>query len=277
MNTFKDMINSGQLKRRNAMQVKLDDIHVEPGFNVRTQDERLNEHIESLKDFILGGGQPPPIEVRPREEGGVYVVDGHSRREAYTRARAAGAPIEWLPVEAFQGNDADRVARMGTSQEGLKLLPLEQAHLYKRLRGMGLDVQAIAKLVNKTPQHVGQTLTLADADVDVQQAVAQGTVSASAAVKAVKKHGSGAGAKIIQLAAAKPPKQVTAKGKSSKGTKAPRVTASMVEKKIKLTTAEAKAIDLFIATNHNKWKEVAETLMTEGERRHLEARLADAN
>lgn len=257
--SFKDMIRSGEVKRADAMKVKLDDVHPEEGFNVREPDERLEEHIEALKQFILNGGVPPPIEVRPREDGGVWIVDGHSRREAYARARAEGAPIEWIEVRAFAGNDADRIARMATSNEGLKLTPLETAAVYKRLRGLGLGIPEIAKLVNKTPQHVGQVLTLADANTDVQKAVSDGAVSPSVAISMVKKHGDQAGSRISEL---------HAKGGGR------RVTQSMAVKRVRLTEAEAKALDLFISAHHDKWKEIAETILQAEERRHLEQRLA---
>lgn len=263
MKTFKDMARTGEVKRADVgMKVKLEDIHPEPDFNVRARDERLEQHIEDIKQFILNGGQLPPIECRPREEGGVWVVDGHCRREAYERAVKEGAPIEWIGVMPFHGNDADRIARMATSNEGLKLTPLETAAVYKRLRGMGLEIPEIAKLVNRSPQHVGHVLTLADADTDVQQAVAAGDVKASVAIGLVKKHGEKAGAKIIEL------KDVA----KSRGKK--RVTASVADKKVKLTTNEAKALDMFISANHEKWKEVAEGFLEPDERRNLEARLA---
>lgn len=196
MASFKEMIREGTIKRADAMKLKLEDIHVEPDFNVRIPGAELEAHIESIKDFILAGGQLPALEVRPRDEGGVWVVDGHCRREGYRRAVEAGAPIEWVEVRAFQGNDIDRVARIATSNEGLKLSQLEVAMLYKKLRGMGLEVPEIARNVNKTRQHVEATLKLADANRDVQQMVAKGDVSPGVAIDMVRRHGEKAGEKL---------------------------------------------------------------------------------
>lgn len=259
MKTFKDMIRAGEVKRADAIKIKLDDIHPEPGFNVREQSEALEAHIEDLKKYILDGGQLPALEVRPREEGGVWIVDGYCRHEGYTRARSAGAPIEWVSVVPFTGNDADRIARMATSQDNLKLTPLETAFVYKRLRGLGLDMPEIAKLVHKTPQHVGQILTLADANVDVQEAVKAGDISPTAAVAVVKKHGEQAGAQIQAL---------KAKAKGGK------VTGSMATRRLSITVEEATALDVLISRCNKEWKEIASGFFDEDTRRHLEARLA---
>lgn len=264
-NSFRKMMESKQVVRSdNGMKMKLEDVHPEPDFNVRacTSEEdkaRLEAHIESIKEYIKGGGVLMPMEVRPREEGGVWIVDGHCRREAYARAKNEGCPVNLVDVRAFAGNDADRIARMATSNEGLKLLPLEVAAVYKRLRNLGLDQTQIAKLVNKTAQHVGQVLTLADANVDVQEQVARGEVSASTAIQMVKKHGEDAGAQIVEFRA------------KTGGKKVP---GSLALKKTKLTEMECKALDMFLAIRHAEWKKCAESFMDEDERRSLEAKLA---
>ncbi len=199
MKSFKQMIKDGEIKRADAMKVRLEDLHEEPGFNLRREGEDLQESIDSLCEFILDGGQIPPLEVRPREEGGVWLVDGHRRSRALRQAVEAGYPAAdedgtlWVSVVAFTGNDADRVARVITSQEGKKLEPLELAEGYKRLRSFGWDSERIAKKVGKTRQHVDQMLMLSDANTDVQQMVAAGTVAAATAVEMVREHGDNAG------------------------------------------------------------------------------------
>ncbi|WP_238348310.1 ParB N-terminal domain-containing protein [Pseudomonas sp. RW10S2] len=160
--SFKQMIKDGEVRRADAMKVQLEDLHEEPGFNLRTEGEALESGIDSLAEFIAAGGQIPPLEVRPRAEGGVWLVDGHRRRRALLKLDAAGrlprtpnkenpAILEaWVPVIAFEGSDADRVARIITSQENEKLSPLELAEGYKRLRSFGWSVEQIAKKVAKT-------------------------------------------------------------------------------------------------------------------------------
>lgn len=191
--SFKQMIKDGEVKRADAMKIPLDDIHEEPGFNLREEGPELEASIRDLAAYIMGGGMVPALEVRPRADGGVYLVDGHRRRRAYILAREQGAPIDFISIVPFTGNDADRVARIMTSAEGRGLSPLEVARGYKRLAAFGLTADEIAQRMGKTRQHVDQLLTLANANTDVQKMVAAGAVSAAVAVKVVRKAGEDAG------------------------------------------------------------------------------------
>lgn len=223
--SFKQMIKEGDVRRADAMKVKLEDLHEEPGFNLRTEGEALEASIDALAEFIAGGGQIPPLEVRPRSAGGVWVVDGHRRRRALIKLDTSGRlprtpskdpalpPEAWVAVAAFEGSDADRVARIITSQENEKLSPLELAEGYKRLRAFGWSPEQIAKKVGKTRQHVEQVLTVGNANTDVQNLVAAGQVSATTAAQVVREHGDGAGKVLgaeLEKAQANGKKKVTA-------------------------------------------------------------------
>jgi len=223
--SFKQMIKDGEVRRADAMKVQLEDLHEEPGFNLRTEGEALEASISSLAEFVAAGGQIPPLEVRPRAEGGVWLVDGHRRRRALLKLDAEGRlprtpnkeRIEvleaWVPVIAFEGSDADRVARIITSQENEKLSPLELAEGYKRLRVFGWSVEQIAVKVGKTRQHVEQVLTIGNANTDVHNLVAAGHVSATTAAQVVREHGDGAGKVLgaeLEKAQASGKKRVTA-------------------------------------------------------------------
>lgn len=197
--SIKSMIKDGTAKRADAVKFRIEDIHEEPGFNLRREGEDLEASIDALAAHIVGGGMVPPLEVRPRAEGGVYLVDGHRRRRAFLKVADAMRDPDgnlWIPVVQFTGNDADRVARIITSAEGRGLAPLEIADGYKRLIAFGWTAEQIAKKVCKTPAHVSQMLTLANANSDVHAAVAAGDISATNAVKMVRDHGDNAGAAI---------------------------------------------------------------------------------
>ncbi|WP_426808005.1 ParB/RepB/Spo0J family partition protein [Pseudomonas sp. WOUb67] len=223
--SFKQMIKDGEVRRADAMKVQLEDLHEEPGFNLRTEGDALEASINALAEFIAAGGQIPPLEVRPRAEGGVWLVDGHRRRRALLKLDAEGrlprTPNKdrpqvleaWVPVIAFEGSDADRVARIITSQENEKLSPLELAQGYKRLRAFGWSVEQIATKVGKTRQHVEQVLTVGNANTDVQNLVAAGHVSATTAAQVVREHGDSAGKVLgaeLEKAQASGKKRVTA-------------------------------------------------------------------
>lgn len=187
--SFKQMIKSGHVKRADAMQIRLDDIHEEPGFNLRSEGPDLEASIDALATHIKAGGMYPPLEVRPRPEGGVFLVDGHRRRRALIRVRDSGEPIEWIRIAQFTGNDADRVARVITSAEGRNLSQIEIARGYARLRAFGLSASEIAAKVGKSRQHVEQLMLLHEAPMRVQRMVESGQVSAKVAIETQRRHG----------------------------------------------------------------------------------------
>ncbi len=194
--SFKQLVKEGTAKRADSMRFRIEDIHEEPGFNLREEGEGLEASIDALAAHILAGGMVPPLEVRPRDGGGVFIVDGHRRRRAYLKVADRvrdGSGELWIPVVAFVGNDEDRVARVITSAEGRALSLLEVGKGYKRLLAFNWTPQRIAEKVGKTRQHVDQVLILANANSDVQQMVAAGSVSATLAINAVRKHGDKAG------------------------------------------------------------------------------------
>ena len=192
--SFKTMIKDGTIKRADAMKVRYSQIKVQDAFNLREPDSVSEAGIEALTNYILAGGPLPPLEVVAMPDGsGVEIVDGHRRHEAYGRAIARGAPIEWIAVIGFTGNEIERQARIYTSNEGVKLRPMEAARGFKRFRGMGLDSEEIAALVHCSRTHVENYLVLADSERDVQDLVRSGKVSAEVAIEAVRRLGASAG------------------------------------------------------------------------------------
>ncbi|TQJ97287.1 hypothetical protein [Achromobacter sp. SLBN-14] len=192
--SFKTMIKDGTIKRADAMKVRYSDIRVKEGFNLRDLDDEYETGIEALASYILAGGTFPALEVIALPDGsGVEVVDGHRRYDAIGRAIRRGAPIEWVSVVGFQGNEIERRARIYTSNEGVKLRPLEAALGFKRFRGMGLDTEEIAALVHRSRPHIENYLVLADAEPDVHALIRKGAVSVEVAIDAIRKHGTQAG------------------------------------------------------------------------------------
>lgn len=241
MSSIRQMLADGTAKRADAVKVAFSALHVEPGFNLRIEDDEFQASIETLAQFILDGGMVPPLEVRPRAEGGMFIVDGHRRHRAYGLAIERGAPIEWIEVRLFTGNDADRVARIMTSAEGRPLSPLETSRGYKRLAAFGLTADDIARRVGKTRAHVEQLLLLANANQDVQNLVAAGGVSAALAVQTVRQHGEQAGevlGKELDKAKAAGKKKVTA------GTMKPKpMPRAIVDSLVDTTDAIVEALD----------------------------------
>lgn len=187
--SFKQLINEKVIKRADAMKIRYQDIHIEPGFNLRDETDEFHAGVRELADYIKVGGVYPPLEVRIRPQGGVWVVDGHRRHAALGIAIAEGCPIDWVEIRQFVGNDADRTARIITSAKGYPLSVIEVARGYRRLAAFGLSSTEIGNLVNKTRTHVESLLLLANAPTSVQKQVSGGEVAASTAISVLREHG----------------------------------------------------------------------------------------
>jgi len=193
--TFKSMRRDGAIKRGEANAVRLKDIHIEPGFNARVHDQAFWDSVEELIAFMEAGGIVPSLEVRPRTEGGVWLVDGERRTWSYRKMAERGLidAEHWVSVEPFKGNDIDRVLRIATSNTNKPLTAQELGSVYKRLLAFKLTHQEIATRLGKKVAHVKHILDLADGNSDVQELVRAGEVAPTIAVAAIRKHGDNAG------------------------------------------------------------------------------------
>ncbi|WP_130098945.1 chromosome partitioning protein ParB [Siccibacter turicensis] len=194
-NSFKQMIKAGEIKRTDSgMFISLNDIHVKDGFNKRDDaDERTLKADDDLFQYLMNSGTVPPLEVVARDEGGVWVVEGHRRRRCYERCREAGKPVERIHIVPFVGNDVQRLARIMTSNNQLPLSSVEQAAVVQELATtFNLTTSEISKLVHKSIPTVENLLTLSTASHSVQQKVKSGAVSVDVAVDRVKEHGENA-------------------------------------------------------------------------------------
>ena len=195
-NSFKLMSRDGTIKRTDTgMFISLDDIHVREGFNKRhDDDERTRLADDDLFNYLMNGGSVPPLEVIARDEGGVWVVEGHRRRRCYARCAEAGKPVDRIHIMPFNGNDVQRLARIMTSNNQLPLSDMEQAAVIQELHNaFNQTTSEIAKLVNKSVSTVEKLLTLSTANYDVQQEVKSGAVSVDVAVDRVREYGEQAG------------------------------------------------------------------------------------
>ncbi len=166
----------------------------EDGFNLRYYDDpKVIAHIEAFCESYTHGHFVPPMMVRALDDGRIVVIEGHCRRRGLRLAIERGANIPLVSVIPFRGSDTERVEVMLRSAQGLKLEALDIARGYLRLRQMGLKPVEIAASQNKTLARVEQMLTLATASSDVQGLVRSGSVSADAAIEAVRAHAEAAG------------------------------------------------------------------------------------
>lgn len=193
-NSFKQMIADKVMKRPDGrLLIQLDNIHVRPELNKRKDDQRTRDANERTFQYLMDGGKVPALEVEARDEGGVWIVEGHRRNLAYRRMREAGRPVEWIEITQFQGNNVDRLARIMTSNNQLALDDYEKSQVVKGLHALNLDEAQIAKAVHESVHVVKQLLAIAYANHDVQELVKDGEASNALVVARVEEFGEKAG------------------------------------------------------------------------------------
>lgn len=231
-NSFKKMTTGGVIKRTDSgMFISIHDIHVKPDFNKRDDDERTRQADDDLFNYLMNGGTVPPLEVVARDDGGVWIVEGHRRHRCYLRCLEAGKPVERIHIMPFSGSDVDRLARIMTSNNQLALSTLEQAAVIKELSAFNLTTAEIAKLVNKSLPVVEKLLALSVADHAVQQTVKNGEVSVDVAVSRVDEFGERA-AEVLEQDKAKA--AAAGKKKVTKSVIKPEVSAKKARRAVEL-------------------------------------------
>lgn len=173
--------------RSDTFRLAPEDIHVEPGWNLREEGPHLSEHIESLAISIAAIGVLEPLTVRMKD-GLAFVTNGHCRLRAIEVAnKHHGAEILTVPVqlEDRYASEPDRLSSQLTRNSGLRFTPFEQAKVFKRLLDYGWNEQDIAKRAGVTHQRVAQVLDLLTMPEEAKEMVRQGEVSASFAQREV--------------------------------------------------------------------------------------------
>jgi ParB family transcriptional regulator, chromosome partitioning protein len=178
-------------------------IRVIDGFNVRYETEAYRKHINDLAESIVANGfnKSKPLAGYVAKEGEdhfIYVTDGHSRLRAVDLAVEMGAEIETLPVivKAAATSMEDLTVALVQENNGRPLQPFEQATVVKRLEGYGWDDDRIAKALTCTTRYVQDLKILAGAPAAVRNYVVEDKVSATEAIKLLRKHD---GAKVLEL------------------------------------------------------------------------------
>lgn len=180
--------------------VPVDNIHVDPTFNLRIPGPALEAHIEWLANEIYQKGfdstQPLAVIRHPDISGHVIVRKGHCRYEAILRARAMGRVIIDIACapEPQGTNEVKQTYQLGTSNNGLGLGYLEYAAAVMRQRACGETDEQILVGFGKTkdPGWLSRVLDLSEAPVEIRQMVVKGQVPQTEALKAHRKHGTGA-------------------------------------------------------------------------------------
>lgn len=184
-------------KRTDLWKVQREKIKVLEGFNVRIQNDDYLAQVRVIADSMKANGFFPdkPIAGFVAEVDGnniVYVIDGHTRLDAYDLAMSEGAELQGIPmvIKPKGTSMEDLTVALVVSNNGRQLTSYETALVCKRLVHYGMDEAEVARRIGFSKQHVANLLLLVSAPREIGNLVQEGKVSASLAVATLKTHGS---------------------------------------------------------------------------------------
>lgn len=174
-----------ELTTKKTFMVPLSKIYAEDGYNVR----ELNQaHVIEFRDAFISGEYLPPLAVEVTERG-VKVIDGHHRYHGALAAVEMGHEILRLECKDFVGSEADKIAFMVTSSQGLALTPLERGAAYHRMQNQGWTTGEIAKKVKRSESDIIQHLQLQECTPYIKSLVRTGSMNYAIAIGISREHG----------------------------------------------------------------------------------------
>lgn len=117
------------------------------------------------------------------------VIDGHHRYHGALAAIAMGHDIVRLECKDFVGTEADKIAFMVTSSQGLALTPLERGAAYHRLQNQGWSPAEIAVKVKRSESDILQHLQLHECTPYIKKLVRDGSMNYAIAIGISREHG----------------------------------------------------------------------------------------
>lgn len=184
---YSDKETRGGIVVNKGYQVPVDQLYLEPGYNIREADE---QHVEYFAQCWESGQPIPALTVIPDADGKrIKILDGQHRYLGALRAIERGVPIARIECKDFTGDEADKIAFMVSSSQGKQLDPLERAKAYVRLKGFGWTNEEIAKKVGRSVSDVQMHLSLGDVPDAIKQRINAGQISYANAVAVAREHG----------------------------------------------------------------------------------------
>jgi ParB family chromosome partitioning protein len=184
---YADKETRGRIVVNKGYQVPVDQLYLEPGYNIRDADPA---HVEYFAQCWESGQPIPALTVIPDADGKrIKILDGQHRYLGALLAIERGIPIARLECKDFTGDEADKIAFMVSSSQGKQLDPLERAKAYVRLKNFGWTNEEIARKVGRSVSDVQMHLSLGDVPDSIKQRINAGQVSYANAVAVVREHG----------------------------------------------------------------------------------------
>lgn len=169
--------------------VEVDKIEVREGFNVRSESDP--SYIRTLAEDIHLHGILTPLQVEPNGKT-YFVVAGHGRLEAIKYANEhLNASIKTVPAIVKRDlDDTKRDEIMLSDRLARTLEPIAYAKAMQRMMEReGISQTQFAARYGVTVAYAGDLKLLANAPATVQQAVEEGVVSSTEAVRTLKEYG----------------------------------------------------------------------------------------
>lgn len=169
-----------------------DDILEREGFNPRNYHRAdVIQHIRTLADAYIRGEDLGAWEVKVID-GKVYMVEGHCRRKARNLAISEGYSIPRIIIKEAKGDENEADFRVLSSQNGLKLSPIERGIMYRRLRNRGVKLSEIAIREGITEVAIRNCLAVFDLPVEMKNAIEDGIIAMTLALELYQEYGTGA-------------------------------------------------------------------------------------
>jgi ParB family transcriptional regulator, chromosome partitioning protein len=159
-------------------ELKIDELHPDPN-NPRGKLRGIGELADSIKEV----GVLAPLTVRPKDDGGYWVVNGHRRLEAATLAGLSVVPC-LLTSWSEEATDVQLVAtvRIIENLQRDDLRPQERARAFQQLFDLGHDEKAVAKATGLPVAEVKQAKALVGSAVAMAVAEKYGQITLEQAV-----------------------------------------------------------------------------------------------
>lgn len=166
--------------------VPVDEMFIEPGFNIRTIDQ---DHVDSIYQAMIADQPILPLAIKFIEPGRCQIIDGHHRYLAALKYQKEKGEAVKLNCFEFKGDEADQVNYMITSSQTRNLTPMERARGYERLFNLGVPVKEIAAKTGRAVTDVRNHLDLLKLPAKVRIEIEEGRISYIAALELYRSEG----------------------------------------------------------------------------------------
>lgn len=166
-------------KRKDLFLLAFNEIEVEKGFN-----PRINYgDIDALAQSIIENGIKNPLRGFKNKNGKYVLTDGHRRLKA-TEIALQTSPEILIPfiIDTSNKSIEQRVIDVMVCNDGLKLNPLEEAEIVRRLVNYGMSDTDIANRTGKTPVYISNLKLLNSAPQKIKNLILQDTISSTLAM-----------------------------------------------------------------------------------------------